>query len=390
MKKSIKTIYATLLLVIVMAFTGCTKAEDVNTAAGNNDDSGAKTAPTQAAEVTPNGDTTAKKDINIVFLEGTDSNSWRTQCENSMQKLADDYLSQGIIAKYKLMVANNDATTQIQQMEQAIQDKVDLILINPVTTTGLSATIDKAIAQGIVVMSLDQHISHPDVISVTNDQYKWAKIQVDWLVQQLGGKGKIYRMDAIQGAPASDIREKAFNDVLSQNPDITTIAQDYGFWDEGKGKQIMTQWLATDSNYDAVLCQDGLAVGILEAIEDAGLPYPKAITSDEYIQYLKKWKTINDSNPDSPLNAIIVENPPSIGVLAMKIGVRLINGEALKDGALVSDPIDPDNKNALFYDPTVVITNENLDQYYEMYKDADDSAYIDTDMTDTLVDTYFN
>jgi ribose transport system substrate-binding protein len=380
-----------LLLVMVMAISGCTKAVDVNSTSDNNTPTGAATtAPTQAVTVAPTGDAAGKTDISIVFLEGTDSNSWRTQCENAMQKLADDYQSQGVIAKYKLMVANNDATTQIQQMEQAIQDKVDLILINPVTTTGLSATIDKAVAQGILVMSVDQHISHPKVISVTNDQYKWAKIQVDWLVQQLGGKGKIYRMDAIQGAPASDVREKAFDDVLSQNPNIQTIAHDYGMWDEGKGKQIMTQWLATDSNYDAVLCQDGNAVGILEAIEDAGLPYPKAITSDEYIQYLKKWKSINDANPDNPLNAIIVENPPSIGVLAMKIGVRLINGDTLKDGALVSDPSDPDNKNALFYNPTVVITNENLDQYYEMYKDADDSAYIDTDMTDDLVDTYFN
>mgnify|MGYP000951932832 CR=1 FL=1 len=387
MKKSFKTILITLLLVTAMAVTGCKKAEDVNSAGDNNAATGAATtAPTQAAT----GDSTAKKDISIVFLEGTDSNSWRTQCENAMQKLADDYQSQGIIAKYKLMVANNDATTQIQQMEQAIQDKVDLILINPVTTTGLSATIDKAVSQGILVMSMDQHISHPDVISVTNDQYTWAKIQVDWLVKQLDGKGNIYRLDAMQGAPASDVRAQAFDEVLAQNPDIKTIARDYGMWDEGKGKQIMTQWLATNSDYDAVLCQDGNAVGILEAIEDAGLPYPKAITSDEYIQYLKKWKTINDANPDNPLNAIIVENPPSIGVLAMKVGVRLINGDTLKDGALVSDPSDPDNKNALFYNPTVVITNDNMQQYYDMYKDADDSAYIDTDMTDDLVGTYFN
>jgi len=389
MKKSFRVI--ALMLVCILALSGCTKAEDVKTT-GNDAQPTQKSegTPTEsAANVTPEG-SSVKKEISIVFLEGTDSNSWRTQCENVMQALADQYTTDGVIAKYKLMVANNDATTQIQQMEQAIQDKVDLILINPVTTTGLTATIDKAVASGILVMSLDQHISHPDVISVTNDQYKWAKIQVDWLVKQLGGKGNIYRMDAIKGAPASDIREVAFNEVLAQNPDIKTIAQDYGFWDEGKGKQIMTQWLATDSNFDGILCQDGLAVGILEAIEDAGVPYPKAITSDEYIQYLKKWKAINDANPTSPLNAIIVENPPSIGALAMKIGVRLINGDKLKDGALVSDPIDPDSKNALFYDPTVVITLDNLDQYYELYKDAPDSAYIDTDMTDEMVATYFN
>lgn len=389
MKKGMKTVLLSVLLACIFAMSGCTKAEDVKNPAvdtGKQDEQ--KEEDTKETE-TPSGDTTEKKEIDIVFLEGTDGNSWRTQCENAMQAVADQYLADGTIAKYKLMVANNDATTQIQQMEQAILDGVDLILINPVTTTGLSATIDKAIDQGILVMSLDQHITHPDVISVTNDQYKWAKIQVEWFVEAIGKKGNIYRMDAIKGAPASDIREQAFVDVLSNYPEIKVIAQDYGYWDEGKGKQIMTQWIATEPNFDGILCQDGLAVGILEAIEEAGLPYPKAITSDEYIQYLKKWKGINDANPDKPLNAIIVENPPSIGVLAMKIGVRLLNGEELKEEALVTDPIDPENKNAVLYDPTVVITLDNIDEYYEKYKDAPDSAYIDTEMTDELVDKYF-
>lgn len=384
MKKRFKISLIAAMLVLAVSLTGCTKAE--NTAVDDN-----KEKETQQPD-NAEKDAPKEKDgpVSVVFLEGTDSNSWRTQCENVMQELADEYMADGKIAKYKLMVADNDATTQIQQMEQAIQDQVDLILINPVSTTGLSATIDKAVAQGIIVMSLDQHISHADVISVTNDQYKWAKIQAEWLVKTLGEKGRIYRMDAMKGAPASDTREQAFVDVLSQYPDIEVIAQDYGYWDEGKGKQIMTQWLATDPNYDGVLCQDGVAVGILEAIEDAGLPYPKAITSDEYVQYLKKWKSINDENPENPLQAIIVENPPSIGALAMKIGVRLAGGEELKDTALTSDPSDPDQKNALFYDPTVVITLDNMEEYYELYKDAADSAYIDTKMTDEMVDTYFN
>lgn len=325
----------------------------------------------------------------IVFLEGTDANSWRTQCENAMQKQADKYIASGEISKYKLFVANNDATTQIQQMEQAIQDGAGAIIINPVSTTGLTATIDKATKAGIKVFSIDQHITHPDVISITNDQYTWAKIQAEWFVKQIDGKGNIYVMNAIQGAPASDIREQAFNDVLSKYPDIKVIASDYGMWDEGKGKEIMTQWLATNKDYDAVLCQDGVAVGILEAIEAAGANYPKAITSDEYIQYLKKWKEINDANPDEPLNAIIVENPPSIGVMGMKIAVRLLKGDQLKDDALQSDPADPDNKNAIFYNPTTVITLDNMEEYYEKYKDADDSSYIDTDMTDELIATYF-
>lgn len=387
-RKKLTALLLTTAMTIGM-LVGCgssnTSSDSTSQPAASTDTKGDELAETE----TEVAETTSEDAPYIVFLEGTDANSWRTQCENVMQEQADKYIASGDISKYKLFVANNDATTQIQQMEQAIQDGAGAIIINPVSTTGLTATIDKATKAGIKVFSIDQHITHPDVISITNDQYKWAKIQAEWFVEEIDGKGNIYVMNAIQGAPASDIREQAFNDVLSKYPDIKVLASDYGMWDEGKGKEIMTQWLATNKDYDAVLCQDGIAVGILEAVEAAGADYPKAITSDEYIQYLKKWKEINDANPDDPLHAIIVENPPSIGVMGMKIAVRLLQGDELADNALQSDPSDPDNKNAIFYNPTTIITLDNLEEYYEKYKDADDSSYIDTEMTDELIDTYF-
>ncbi|MCL4514749.1 MAG: substrate-binding domain-containing protein [Firmicutes bacterium] len=337
-----------------------------------------------------NAKDTKKNGFNVALLNGTNSNAWRLQMEQNMQTVANKYKAQGIIGKYSVFVANNDATTQAQQMQQLINSGVDAILINPVSATSLSPLIDKAVAKGILVMGIDQHISHPKVISVTTDQYAWAKIQAEWLAKQIDKKGNILQFDAIAGAPANDVRHQAYADVLARYPDIKVLKLVNMDWDEGKAKQLMTTLLSAYPNFDAILCQDGAAVGIINALQEAKHPLPKAITSDEWIAYLRLWHDLNQKNPGKPLNAIIVENPPGIGADGLQIVVRLLQGKKLKSGVLTSDPSDKGNKNAILIKPTLVITNANMEEWYEKTKDKPDTYYIDSVLSQKEIDKLFN
>lgn len=386
-KKTSALIALVMVFAVLLAACGSTTN---NTAEQTSTESSVQNASTQPAATQSDATQPAvKTGFKMALLDGTNQNAWRTQCEDEMNQLADQLKTQGIITKYDTFVANNDPTLQAQQMEQLVNAGVDAIFINPVSATALTPVIEKAIAKNILVFGIDQHINHPKVISVTNDQYKWAQIQAEWLVKQINGKGNIFWFDAIKGAPASDIRSQAFKDVLDKNPGIKVLKQVNGDWDEGKGKQLMQQLISTFPEYDAVLTQDGNAVGILSAVQEAGKPLPKAITSDEIVQYIKLWHDINTKNPDNKLNAIIVENPPGIGADAMKIAVRLLQGKKLKDSALTSDAGDPGNKNALMITPELIITNDNLEEYYQKYKDANDNSYIDNILTDEQIDQYF-
>lgn len=346
------------------------------------------TAGTSAAKQGQAG-AAKKTGFNIAFLDGTNGNAWRIEMEQDAQQVADKLKAEGIISKYSVYEGNNDATVQAQQMEQLVNSGVNAILIDPVSSTALAPVIDKAAAKGIIVIAVDQHISNPKVISVTTDQYEWAKIQAEWLAKQLNGKGNILEFNAIAGAPASDIREKAYADVLAQYPGIKVLKKVYMDWDEGKAKQLMTTLLSTYPNFDAILNQDGSAVGIINALQEAKHPLPKAMTSDEWISYLRLWHQINQENPKNPLNAIIVGNPPGIGVDGLQVAVQLLQGKKFKDGTLTSDPMDPNNKNAILIKPTVVITNDNLNEWYEKTKDKSDSYYIDSILPQSTIDNMF-
>lgn len=327
--------------------------------------------------------------FHIALLNANNTNAWRIQMEDNMKKVVELYKEQGLISKYDVFVADDDATKQSQQMRQLLNTDVDAIIILPVSATALTPVINMAVQKGILVMGIDMHIQHPDVISVTNNQYEWARIQAEWLAAHLGYQGDILWFDAIAGAPANEVRHKAWEDVLARYPKINVLKQVNANWSEGKAKELMSRLLSVYPDYDGILTQDGHGVGIIEACEQAGEPYPEYITSDEFIMYLRKWREINKDNPDNPMESIIVENPPGIGADGLMIAVRLLQGKELKDGVLETHPMDPDNKNNIFYQPRVVITRKNLEEWYLKTKDLPDTYFIDSVMPEDQVDKYF-
>lgn len=323
--------------------------------------------------------------IAIALLNASSGNAWRAQMEQEMNELVDEYKSSGVISSYVAYSADDDATTQSQQLSQIISaGETDVVIINPVSATSLNPVIDKAIEAGIIVLGVDSVIGHPDVITLATDQYEWAAVQAEHLATVLGGEGKIVVYNAIAGFPASDTREQAFNDVLAKYPDIEVLKQVYHNWDEGEAKQLTATMISAYPEIDAVLNQD-CSPGIMQGFEEAGGDMPKCITSDGSITYLNMWNDYNTENPDSPLEAIIVGNPPGIGASAIKIAVQLMNGKEFNDDVLS----DVDGGKAILMSPAPVITNENLAEWIETTSTMDVSYTFSAVLSDEEISAMF-
>lgn len=329
----------------------------------------------------PNNDTNIdiqrKGGFRIFLLDGTNSNAWRQQMEQDMQEIADKLKTEGIISSYQVFEGNNDAEVQAKQLEIAINSGVDAILINPVSAGAINPIIDRAVEKGIIVMSIDQHISHPKVINISTNQYERARIQAEWLAAQLNGTGSILQFDGIEDSQSNDVRRQAFEDVLSKYPGIKVLKQVNADGDENKAKQLMTELLSTYADFDAVLSQDDMEVGIINALQEANYKLPEAITSDEWIAYLRLWHDINAKDPNKPLNAMIVGDPPGIGADGLMVAVNLLQGRKFRAGILKAYLLDKDNLNAILLKPSLVITNDNMEEWYQKTKDEPDTYYLD-------------
>jgi ribose transport system substrate-binding protein len=133
-------------------------------------------------------------------------NSWREEFVCSIKAEA---LASGLVSK--VILANREAgpSEQIADLRTLISAGVNAIIINPSDEKALNGVIKAAADKGIVVVAADQPVSAPEAYIVTGDQVTYAKVGAKWLFDQLKGKGDVYQMRGIDGAPGDGSGRRA-------------------------------------------------------------------------------------------------------------------------------------------------------------------------------------
>src|ERR1700723_2307195 len=142
-------------------------------------------------------------------------NSWREEFVCSIKAEA---LASGLVSK--IVLANREAgpAEQIADLRTLISACVNAIIINPSDAKALDGVIKQAAERGIVVVAADQPVSAPEAYIVTGDQVTYAKVGAKWLFDQLKGKGDVYQMRGIDGAPGDGVRQTGFEGGWKVSP----------------------------------------------------------------------------------------------------------------------------------------------------------------------------
>ena len=87
-------------------------------------------------------------------------NTWRIEMEN-LWKAGVQMPPYKTLVKAEVFNSGNNVPAQIQQMDNLISSKVDAIVINAASPTGLNGVIAQACAAGILVVSYDNVVTAP-------------------------------------------------------------------------------------------------------------------------------------------------------------------------------------------------------------------------------------
>ncbi|MDI3341490.1 MAG: substrate-binding domain-containing protein [Sphaerobacter sp.] len=306
----------------------------------------------------------------IGVSNGFVGSEWRTQMIQDLQAVNADYMKAGLTKELVIESADTDVQGQIQQIRNLMNRGVNAIIVNPNSQTGLNAVIQEATDAGIVVIAVDQEISAPGAINVVIDQTEWARMSARWLAEQLGGKGKIVIVNGIAGHPANEARYNGVKEVLSQYPDIEVLNVVNANWDQATGQQKMSDLLASQPQIDGVWTQDGMALGVLQAIQAANPAKWPIVVGEARAGYMQLWHQIKQSRPDFVSYGVI--NPPGIGASGLRVAVELLSGKELKDDAL-KGPF----KNSLYVPIPGVVDESNFDEEYQKIANQPASYVLD-------------
>jgi ribose transport system substrate-binding protein len=176
---------------------------------------------------------------------------------------------------YEIEQADNDAAEMNRQVRKFVGSGGGALVISPVDSQSISATIKQAIWSGAYVGS----VVPPPAISLLNaPQYLTGKVLGDeaatYIKTRLKGKAKVVLLthDQLQFlAP----RFAAMRDSLKDIPGVTIVADISPLTvDEAGGATTMRTILLAEPDIDAVLGADTVVLGALAALREAGKARP--------------------------------------------------------------------------------------------------------------------
>ncbi|TAJ72685.1 MAG: sugar ABC transporter substrate-binding protein [Phenylobacterium sp.] len=259
------------------------------------------------------------------FSQVTTTEPWRVLFSREMRDAAAKH------PDLQLTIADGQDRTekQVSDVEAFVRQKVDLILISPKESAGLTGAVEAASAAGIPVMVLDRGVETQAYRQfIGSDNLKIGRMAGAYAVDLLGGKGKAQgKIVEIWGGMAStpaQERHKGFAEAIDAEPGVARVVdrQDAD-WKQDRAYNIMSSALKAHPKIDLVYAHnDPMAYGAYLAAKDAGRQTEmKFLGIDGIPTEGAKWVK------DGALTATFVYEPP--GAEAIEQALRILKGETV-------------------------------------------------------------
>jgi len=225
-----------------------------------------------------------------------------------------------------VMDAAFDPAKQISDIEDMIQQDVDVMLIDPVDSKGIQASLEACKEAGIPIITYNSPVDDKEsvVSNVASDNFMAGQLIGEALAEALGGKGEVVMLTYNVARVCLD-RANGFIDAISKYPDIKIVDSQEIQPGVDTALPVMENMLQAYPELDGVFAlNDPSAIGCAAAVESAGL--------------LDKIKIVGVDGSDEGKVAIsegkmlasAAQHPVEIGRLSIETAYKVIAGEEVE------------------------------------------------------------
>lgn len=259
-------------------------------------------------------------------------------------------------AGYDLVLesADNDATRQVNQVQNLLTQQVGVLIYTPQDATAAGAGVRLANDAGVPVVALDQKPETDDVeIStfIATDSVKAAYDVCSWMFEQMGGEGDIAVLQGPLGATAELQRTEGCKKALAENPGINAVQWESAGWDETQAFDTTQNILTAHPELKAVFGEsDAMALGAAKAAQQAG-------RTGMVFAGIDGFPTMFTAIGDGLTQATMAQQPYMMGKLAVENAIQLLEGKTdlpqdqYQDAVLVTGDNVAENDPTKFYGP---------------------------------------
>ena len=252
-------------------------------------------------------------------------------------------------AKYGIKVdlqAANDEASLIEQLNLAqtvMSQKPDALLLSPESDSNLVPAIQAARAANIPTVVIDDARTAGASTYIGTNQVGIGAKAADFLHKIYPNGGDVAQIEGAAGSPNARMRIKGFEDELKTFSNLHLVSSQPGNWDRLTAMNATTNILRQHPDLIGIYANnDGMALGVVEAVKDAGDLSKVAVVGTDGIPEAK------NSIAAGELRATVAEAPFTEGVLGVQMALRLLDCQPIPAWVL---------------SPQVVITKDNLGDF---------------------------
>lgn len=279
----------------------------------------------------------------VLYLKAID-HPYQTAMTRGMRKIADVY---GI--KLEIKTADGTPPRQDQQVDQAINEHPDLVIISPVEAKSSVSMLKRLNEAGIPVIAINllpEQEGHKYILAWTGpDDWGQFRLLAHEFARQMGNRGNYAIVQHRPGWSPFFGRTYAVTTELKQiAPEMKCLQMQTTMLDAEKSRDVVSGWLTQYGRElkGIVSCDDsGCMVGINQAVKDAGREDILRISAGNS-------KVGMDFVKEGRLQASTYQSAEADGAIPMKMAADWFYGK----------PVPP-----IRYLPLHIITQQDVDQF---------------------------
>ena len=264
---------------------------------------------------------------------------WRTLGEG----YAEFAKKAGVELVYQAASSEGDQLGQLSIAETLISQGFNALLLSPQTDNNLQPALESAEAAGIAVVNVNDAVIPGARHYVGNVQRDNGVRVAKWFLENRPEGGKVAVIEGQAGVFAAGQRTEGFTRTITENGKFTVVASVPGNWD----RQLAYDNAATILQQNPDLLgfyanNDGMALGVVEAVKAAGLQDKVVVFGTDGIS--DAYASIRAGE----LTGTVDSFPMLTGEVAMEVGLRLVGGQDLP---------------RVVATPQALITKDNVETY---------------------------
>lgn len=282
-------------------------------------------SPSQDAEVKAGG-----KLVVAAIPKSTGGDFWETVEAGAVEAAKE----LDVELKWEGTVTETEIAEQTKIIENMINLGVDAIALAPLNNQAQRKPVQSAVDNGIPVVIFDSGVDGNAHSSfVATDNRLGGSLGGDFMVEKLGGKGKVVVIRYVQGTASTTKRSEGFIET-AQKGGLEIVADPFSESGTLEGSKSVAANTLERFIENGTLAIDGIfaanltaTLGAASALDDLRASGIKVDVT--FVGFDSSTKLVRELQ-EGKIDSLVVQNPKRMGYLAVKAAVSAAKGEALE------------------------------------------------------------